>query len=100
MTHTTPAHRTPKEATTTRADQTATDETETVAELHQRINRLEIILAATRQVHADLVAAALVTMAAVRDGHPDPLVLLRDELFPPDPPDEAVPDAGRTGSVW
>ena len=74
----------------------------TVNELRHRINRLEIILTATRRAYADLRAAARATLAADRDGEPDPLCYLRDELTDPVPPREGsapqVPNAGRGGA--
>lgn len=75
---------------------------ETVDQLRHRINRLEIILAATRRVYADLLAAARAAVAADRDGEADPLFYLRDELSQPHPPvpharpdvpDSDVPDS-------
>lgn len=47
---------------------------------HTEVTRLRRSLAAVRLRYADLLAAARATMAADRDGEPDPLEYLRDEL--------------------
>ena len=48
--------------------------------LVDEINRFRLLLATTRARHADLLAAARATLAADRDGEPEPLWYLRDEL--------------------
>ena len=48
--------------------------------LSAEIIRLAIELLDQRRVYADLLAAARATLTAERDGEPDPLYYLRDEL--------------------
>lgn len=64
-----------------------TDPTPLVAE----ILRLRTTLTALRQRYANLLAAARATLGAARDGEPDPLSFLADELTDHD-------DAGSTDS--
>lgn len=47
---------------------------------HTEVTRLRRSLAAVRLSYADLLAAARATVAADRDGDPNPLEYLRDEL--------------------
>lgn len=63
------------------------------------VTRLRRSLAAVRMSYANLLAAARATLAADRDGEPNPLEYLRDELTqqPARPPYSAVerPDGSR-----
>lgn len=44
------------------------------------LSRVRELLALVRVMHANLLAAARATIAAARDGEPDPMYYLRDEL--------------------
>ena len=52
-------------------------------DLASEITRLSAELAATRLWHANALAAMRATLAAQRDGEPDPLYYIRDELSAP-----------------
>jgi len=52
-------------------------------DLVAEVTRLSAELAATRLRHADALAAMRATIGAQRDGEPDPLYYLRDELNAP-----------------
>jgi hypothetical protein len=52
-------------------------------DLATEVARLAAELAATRLGHANALAAMRATIAAQRDGEPDPLYYLRDELNAP-----------------
>jgi hypothetical protein len=51
-----------------------------VPPLLSEVDRLWLLLVAARHRYANLLAAARATLAADRDGEPDPLSYLRDEL--------------------
>lgn len=61
--------------------------------LLSEVDRLWLLLVATRRRYANLVAAGRATLAAHADGEDDPLSYLRDEL-PPNP------DHGPAGGRW
>jgi hypothetical protein len=52
-------------------------------ELATEVNRLSVELAAARLWHANALAAMRATVGAHRDGEPDPLYYIRDELSAP-----------------
>ena len=52
-------------------------------DLVTEVTRLSAELAATRLRHADALAAMRATIGAQRDGEPDPLYYIRDELNAP-----------------
>jgi len=70
-------HHTAKETRTPVAVWTAVTD---IPVLLAETGRLRTLLALTRAQHADLLAAARATIAAARDGEPDPLYYIHDEL--------------------
>lgn len=61
------------------------------------VDRLWALLTRTRLRYANLAAAARATLAAYRDGEPDPLGYLRDELHHPGPGDPVPGEPGEGG---
>jgi len=95
-----PDHHDPQEATTPDTTPPATSaQPPEVEQLRARVNRLEILLAATRRAYADLTAAAHTALVAAVNDEPDPLRRLRDELCPP-PELAAPPPSAPAGGRW
>ena len=67
-----------------------------VPALLAELSRTRSLLSLLRMTHANLLAAARATVAAAREGEPEPLFYLIDELSARNPMPPPTPGTGRT----